>query len=705
VGAPLFQEAAPVKNAIYLRHRRRIAVPPGDGAAPPAYLAAMLKNVERLGFTFSEALIAHLRTLSVSQLGKLYLELVPALQAMVGADVVFRPMYPNFPDQVMEASRAELYINAIVHYLTHRLPVSELKARLPLLDAVELRVIDQGDEQDFRQICTRLLAAKSSLSAADRADVVWFFQTYGDGALELLPEAVPLKENVALLATCLLRHTARGAERLARYIATATDVLRLAVALSDGDVSLAASTKFRRFSRPERRLILELLEGCRGITEDMLRHREVWKRLGERLHPGEHQRAYPRSYAAFDVLRNDRPFETFGSRVERALAAGELPRAAELLAARPGELARRLDLLLRRAPAPDPVVETFGEVAAQVSTPVLLQVLAHFAHRHSPPALRTFFPKGDVAKAQAIPNTLPALDEGARAGVVAICRETLVERFRGRPPLGRVFVDHRLRGYPVPLAQRSASKSLRTVARGSRIALPPGGTVRFFLWWREGLVNGRPTGRVDIDLSAVLYDPEWRYKEHISYTNLKSETYLAAHSGDIVTAPEGACEFIDLDIESVVRYGGRYVVMSINSFSQQPFCDLPECYAGWMMRRRPKSGEIFEPQTVQDKIDVAADTRVCLPVILDMADRTVIWTDLALRSHPRWHNNVEGNQKGMLLMGQAMTTLVKPDLYELFALHAAARGARTEREQADLVFAPDGDVTPFDIGVILAEYL
>lgn len=73
-------------------------------------------------------------------------------------------------------------------------------------------------------------------------------------------------------------------------------------------------------------------------------------------------------------------------------------------------------------------------------------------------------------------------------------------------------------------------------------------------------VNGKPTGRVDIDLSAVLYNADWRYVEHISYANLKSDRYRAAHSGDIVTAPNGACEFIDLDIESVVRYGGRYVV-------------------------------------------------------------------------------------------------------------------------------------------------
>jgi hypothetical protein len=391
--------------------------------------------------------------------------------------------------------------------------------------------------------------------------------------------------------------------------------------------------------------------------------------------------------------------------VEGAISAGQVDEALTLLRARPGELARRLDHLLRRTAQPETVAAAFGDVAAQVSTPVLLQALAHFRQRPAGHPLRSFFPKGDVARAQVIANTLPPLDAGLCDGIVAICRETLVNRFRERPALGKVFVDEHLRNYPVPLTQRSASKALRTIPRGSRLPLEAGSTVRFFLWWKEGEVDGKPTGTVDIDLSAVLYDTDWGYLEHISYTNLKSDRYRAAHSGDIVTAPNGACEFIDLDIESVLHYGGRYVVTALYAFSGQPYCNLPECYAGWMLRREPQSGEIFEPQTVQQKIDIAANTRICIPVILDLVARQVIWTDLALRHHPRWFNNIEGNEKGMLLMGQALTTLVKPDLHELFTLHAAARGTPTPRSAAEIVFAPDGAVTPFDIGVILAEYL
>ncbi len=80
------------------------------------------------------------------------------------------------------------------------------------------------------------------------------------------------------------------------------------------------------------------------------------------------------------------------------------------------------------------------------------------------------------------------------------------------------------------------------------------------------------------------------------------------------------------------------------SFTSQPYCDLPECFAGWMMRKKPGSGEIFEPLTVVNKLDVTADTQIVIPVIMDLAERTVIWTDLSLTRHPHHCNNVEGNQ-------------------------------------------------------------
>lgn len=710
-----------MKNSILLRRKSKVILTNGTSVLPDVYLATALKNIESLGFTFSQNLIDSARTLSIDEFTSFYKVLVKDLKQMVGAHVLFKPMYPNFPAQVMEASDSELYINAIIHYIgsfvrdvtghdvtEESLPVYEKEERFPLIEKVDLKVIDLGTEKEFDKMISNLIASKTSISATDKEDVEWAIRTYED-VTAILPEEIVMKENLAFVVSALFNYDKASTEAVSRYFKTATDVLRLAVALSDGDVSLATNTRFRKFKRAERRFLLSLLEKCPSITEDMLRYKTRWIRLGEILHPSEYKTRFKKTHESFDILRNDKEFHTFNGKVETALLEKDILKVTNLLVKRPGEFARRLDHLLRLTSDSDVVLSRFEKIAGEVSTPVLLQISSHFKNRNNEKDLRVIFPKGNVANVTAIENTLPEISSQICSEVVNIVEKTLISRFSELPSLGKVSLDEKLKGYLVPFSQRSASKALRTIVRGSQVDMPEGDTIRFFLWWKEGKVNGVPTGRVDIDLSAIMYDENWNYMEHISYTNLRSAKYKAAHSGDITSAPNGACEFIDIDIPSVVSYGGRYVVANLYSFTHHPYCDLPECFAGWMMRKEPKSGEVFEPSTVQDKLDLSANTQICIPVILDLKERKVIWTDLSLTRDLYYANNVENNKGTVTLMGKAMTSLVKPSLYDLFELHAKARGQLDfeldEGEEPDTVFSLDKGITPFDIETIMADFI
>ncbi|MCR2804626.1 TerD family protein [Paenibacillus soyae] len=698
-------------NSIYLRRAGKVIMDqePSTDVVSKAWLATAMNNIEALGYRLTSRLTRALSQLSKRDFEEFYKWILADLKTMVGAHVPYRPMYPGFPDQVMQESDADLYLNAIYHYYTLLLPINEGESRtMPLNgEAQRFKIIDLGSRAEFNVLIRQLMEAKGSISEADKEDIDHAIR-YAEieEITELLPPEIPFKENAAFVAGLLWKHGKADASVIGQFMKTATDVLRLAVAWSGGDTSLAEACRFRKFTRPERKLLLSLLEQCDPMTEDMLRYKPRWIRLGEILHPSEYKHRFPRSREAFDILRNNKPFVTYNSSVELAFQSNQIWMLIELLMLRPGEFARRLDQLTRSTEHAEYVVLAFEEVVHDVSTPVLLQVKSHFAHRKEPMKLRTFFPKGNVAKAYAIPHSLPEIAAEICGSIVEVCERELLRRFSMLPPLGKTFVDPRLKEYLVPFSERSASKALRTIVRGSRVPMPEGDTIRFFNWWKEGNVNGQPTGRVDIDLSAVLYDRNWQYIEHISYTNLRSSKYLAVHSGDIVSAPHGACEFIDLHIPSIVEYGGRYVVASLQSFTEQPYRDLPECFAGWMMRRKPGSGEVFEPTAVVDKIDLTADTQIAIPVIMDLVKRTVIWTDLALTRHPDYYNNVEGNRRGMSLMGHAMTELRKPDLFDLFQIHAKARGELVETaEQAETIFASDRGVTPFDIERIMAEYL
>ena len=131
----------------------------------------------------------------------------------------------------------------------------------------------------------------------DAADVAWFIRQYRGDVFRLLPGDVPFREIRALVGGALVQHVAGDArvdEFLDRNVETATDALRLAVALSGGDVSLTtATTRFAPMKRGVRRLLLRLLD--RAPREDVMRHAERWKRLAEVLHPGDYADKYPRA--------------------------------------------------------------------------------------------------------------------------------------------------------------------------------------------------------------------------------------------------------------------------------------------------------------------------------------------------------------------------------------------------------------------------
>lgn len=690
-------------NDIYLRRKNKVILGKGIDSLPPEYLSTLLENLKAFGYTLSPGLQEVAATLSFDEMGDFYQELAGILKKMLGAHRQFSPMYPNFPEQVMNASQMELRMNAMLHYLGDFLgrrimPRFTAQHRESLKDQVVLKVIDCGTREDAEQIFTRLMGAKTALTPTDMEDVAWFVKEYKDQINPLIPELVPLRENAAALLALLMNHTGLAESFAAKYIRTATDVLRVAAALSGGDISLALPAKYKQMCRSDRRFLLSLLETAGNITEDMLRYPEPWKRLGERLHPFEYRKRFPGTARAFEVIRGDLPFTTFNSAVEMALEHKDLASAMSRLKTRPGEMARRLDKLLRIAADPQSVIAEFEGVADSVSGPVLLQVRTHFLHRNTPAHIRVFFPKGDLAKLKAIANKLPGLSPAICEKIVDICTLALKKKYSERKPLGRVFVGEGLKNYTVPFALRSASKALRTLSRGSRVALPPGDTLRFFIWWRDG------RDRTDIDLSASALREDHSFVTTIAYYNLRD--LGACHSGDITSAPNGASEFIDISINKFLGMGIRYVQMCINSFTLQPYCDLPECFAGLMMRQHPGSGEIYDPRTVQDKFDLTANTRIAVPLIIDLVKREAIWTDMALSSFPSLANNVLNNRSRLSILNESMTSLRKPVLHDLVRMNAEARGTIVfEKKQADTIFDVHEGITPSDIDIIISDLL
>lgn len=729
-------------NDIFLRKRRKVLLSLTPTASAQAkqtaglnHVASVARQLAGLGYIMSAELMEAAGRLSLEELTLFNQSLIATLSRALGSHQKFKPFYPNFPAQVMAMSEAELYTNALLHYLTigrYRpdgvgteafqehpeqskaektlaaalkkvldfFSPNEYKAspRPSLSELTKLKLIELGSLSEFQSLFTQLATANTAISAEDRGDMASFIDLYGETIISMLPSHAPNKENRSYLAAQLIMKL-NYADFASACCETATDVLRLAAGLSDGDISLAEPCRFKSFKRKHRKMLLQFLEKINDPVEDMMRRQKPWLRLGERLHPGEFEKKFPQAASAFYVVRNDLNEPSFNSKVEKALENANVSKdinpALDLLKSRPGVLSRRLDHLLRTA-ADTTIIKEFDRVAAKVSTPVLLQIEHHFSVRSENRAIRVFFPKGQTAKAHCEFSALPPLDSGLCQSVVSVCRRTLVERFAALPSLGATWIDPQLAEFTVPFSQRSAAKALHTISRGSRLPLPEGNTLRFFVWWK----NGR--GRTDIDLSAAIFDGDFSSMATVAYYNLKE--FGGHHSGDIVDAPSGASEFIDISKSVLKERGARYVVMVLNSFTQQPYCDLPECFAGWMSRSKPDSGEIYEPKTVENKIDIGANSKICIPAIFDLTENKVIWCDLTLSHYPNWVNNVAGNMRGIQATLKAMALFRRANLYNLLTMHVEARGTFAEsKDKAETIF--NAQNFPFELERIASEFM
>ncbi|MEC0127354.1 TerD family protein [Paenibacillus pabuli] len=675
--------------SIYLNRELRVIITESDDILPECVLATALKNLELLGYTFSTRLIDMLSTWEQESFVLWVERVMEELRYMTGAHPMGNFSVPTYPDQLMNIHESELYLNALMHYWTLHKQESKLDERTLWVGQTRLRVIDIGHPSDFHRIGLNLLAGQMPRSPVAREQFIWFATEYDGWDLFELDQIL-VKENAAVYCAAWLRTGRASLAHFQRYLRTATDILRLAAACSDGDVSLKRNTRFRSFNRSERRLLLALLESVPEPLEELFRYKGRWLRLAERLHPGEYRQRYPKAVKAIEQLRSgERPF-TFSGRVEHAFKQMDRSLILTTLAERPDEMVRQLDRMIRSGVAVRDVVSKLEVVADRLSTPALLHVLTHFRTRVNVQERRCFFPKGNTAKLYVSAQTLPPMDAQDVHVVISAVEDVLLKRFAKLPSFGNVYIDERLQDYTIPQGSRSVSKSHKFLSRGSWVPLPAGDTVRFFIWWREGGGATVSTGRVKIALCCVVYDSDWHALDQVSYAHPKSDNVQALHSGDIVVVPDGAAEYIDIHMPSARAFGARYIVLMVNLVADHPLNDLSEVYAGWMMRKAPQPGDIFEVSPVQDRIDLAMGAHIGMPAIIDLQERRILWCDLGQKQFPSIQNDVESKKSGIASIARAMTELRRPDLYTLFMLHATARGRLVETlGAANVVFTAE----------------
>ena len=621
-------------------------------------------------------------------------EVVGYLRHMLGDTGNYTPFYTGFPLQVMQLSDEELFLNQILHYWSDGsfVPNQWTQNRPVAFEQKTYTKLRKGSLQEFEAIFTTLCASKQALSPQGRDTVKWFALHYPE-AMRLLPPTIPFKETLCMLA----------ASGMPIKLATATDVLRLAVYLSGGDVSLPpvppakiqryksynqlesvdnpqrARFRFISFDRPTRRMLLNLLEQSSCDPAEMALREERWKRLGEVLHPHEYKHRYPRSAAAFQAIRNGAK-----SWYAQVTAVKDIREKTELLAQRPGEFVRRADYLLRIAKNTDDteyILLTFNKILPRVSSKVLYELYNHFMRRIENNAVRPLMLKGK--RKPLFLQPLPPLDKEIVVNVLKNIEQELKSRYAELSPLGKTYIDERLQLIPVPMQMRSLNPSLKTMVRGTRIPIrnKDAKVLRFYLHWKD------IDGTEDLDLSATFIGSH--KIEYIAW-NQNMKTFYAVHSGDVRHRQGDCAEYIDIIIDKA-RMAFRYVIISAYNFDRRPMNSL-EASMGCMEREQAEANSIWIPSTVTDSFRFASEAQGVHMVALDLEQMQYIILDMDSTSFPIASLDTEN----MLNLIRLYTETPSLDMYRLLQWHVAVRGELAEnKDKADTIFDYDTFATQY----------
>ncbi len=633
-----------------------LSAPAGNSRTLARQLDCALMQV---GFKLSRSLIAYLGGLDFASAIKASSLLLDSVKKLVGDHVAHNTYFKDFPKNVPDT--LEFWSGLLIKFywetgtLTNNLldfpeygtcqhTYEEMLAAHERFKPknLKLKVINLGktEDQELRALCAYLVGSPVPLNVEDRALLETLYKA---GFIEIDGVEIPVRENRAILNGVRL---AAGVTSI--NVDTLTDVLRIAAYLSGGDVTLTEKLKLKSFSRPIRRALVgaidNVLDKSPEKIEDINNRKEEFKRLAERLHPFEFVKRYPAAVKAFQFASGDLKVLTWGHKVQSALAGGKMTKAINLLAEKPGYLVRSIDQIARASSDSQftNLTDALKENLSRVSGRVILSVIEHLDNRKLKSTYRLFVNK--QGKGFATDKGLEPL----AAGRINRIQKLLWAELAGRVPVTDVLaIDDRLNTVAVPISEKSKSEGFRVLPRGSTFALDSTKSLlRFFCYWKQ------KAERTDYDLSVAFYDKDFQSLGHGSYTSLSGTGYR--HSGDMTSAPNGASEFIEIDLKGI-NENICYVVPTINIFSGETFANCAESFFGFMTMAPAEKGKPFEPQAVEMKFDLRGDNKVGVPLVFARTESgfEAKWLDLYAKGS-FWGNRVETTKFSTALLAKSL---------------------------------------------------
>ena len=682
-------------------------------------IAGVIKSFLSLGYILNKESIEKLRGYNLEELTEFYHNAYSVLSSSRGNHVKHKIFYKDFPN--MEKYKPEDYfVNAILHYLTvdkddygyepKDNKMYEIYKEIHSDKYQKLEIISLIDAENV--IVNQCITMLEQNTAISFGHCFLFNHVLRDFRNRVIPLDIPFKENIAFYFRSLLFNYKKDKKKVSdiltkqhlAFIKYPLDLLRVYVAISSGDITLKENTMFVSLDRKTRRMFMEILEDMivneqGNIYDNLARHEFLWKKAFEKLHVGEYKTKYPRLYECAFNLRSGN-FISINGKIE-SLRDDE-DKYLAILQHYPGEFARRLDYLLREDKYDnEKVFSSFERVASKVSTKVLLELWVFFKNRKSDENRLFCIKKEKANKYYEIEDNRKSLNQETIDRAISIIIEALKTIYGERKENFKVYLGEELKDFSVPTSNRNASFSTKTLSFGTRIQVDTKDNqfMRLFTHWKNNET------RVDIDLSIEFYNDDFSSSTSFSWHNPYLEEDIEIyHSGDLTTAPEGASEFIDVNLEQAKNFY-RYAAICNCVYTGQEFGNIPECFSGFMiLPEAGKQGELFNPEFVEHKFDLTQlGANAIVSFVIDLETMELIWVD----SPTRGGMNIVAARNFATILATKNALKERMNLYDFFLLHERHLTFVNSKEEADFIISVEegADLSPFDIASIAAHWL
>ena len=576
-----------------------------------------------------------------------------------------KPMYPDFPTQVMEMDEAQYRMHQLIHYFStyglesvlgaevHRgwLPAEaglvsdteKTESDTRLVKASALELVEEGDK--YRIPFKRILGKRERMTDMEKEIVS---ECVRSGNLDFSEKvSIPFKENLTPAFQIIAESAAKG--EITRQ--QAASVL-FNICQHPGDVSrnlkeYLIAHKFH-LRTAEKKMFVELYEkfdkaafkeNLRVSKRNVHELRELFRRIDFAKFCKDKEKA--------DAVKSIGQMPSWEAQARQKLAE-HTPDAIQFIGKRPGMLIRMMSVALRNGYSEEEIRDellkhsrefslqtgvallnktrrAMKEVAAPMGYKKRLEkmqaewrklnraMMCHSPHKSRIEDRREHLlyerdkmDKKETARVAAVESMLPAQD--------SILQALIKDRL--------AHLDTGLRGKSVYLDEESfdlsmmaADPSMKEMSQGylpsaTTIKLPEGvDRIRCFVYWND-------KNRVDIDLHAVGVSKDGE-NVHVGW-NADYDALGMVMSGDITHSD--AAEFLDVDLNG----GMSAVSLSADVYTGQDFKDIETCYMGIMaVDKLGQTVKLYDPANCLIHHDI---TNPCTEIVygaLDIEGRTL----------------------------------------------------------------------------------